>query len=172
MTNPVFGLCPCCENPNNSVFMQSIHSDSLFKMLLKRGQFKRNYLFCNKCIDWAKDEVRKRLPQNSQYSPISEKCASRNTPDPFMNDLMMGADSNVGQRLANPTDSPLHLGNPMSPVNYMPYHDERLTEPMLLSLNRTAHLIAPLPSPLNDVANPWEMNDDHKSDDNTDHINL
>lgn len=95
-------------------------------MLLKRGDFKRNYLFCNKCIDWAKTEVlrlRERVPQNPQYSPISQSSeagASRSTPDPFseamndpMNDPMMEAHNNysiVGQRLANPTDSPLHLG--------------------------------------------------------------
>lgn len=104
--------------------MQSIHSDGLFKMLLKRGEFKRNYLFCSKCIDWAKAEVfrlRERPPpqsSNPQYSPISEAeaGASRSTPDPFNevdpmidNDPMM---SNViAHRLANPTDSPIHLGN-------------------------------------------------------------
>lgn len=87
-------------------------------MLSKRGEFKRNYLFCSKCIDWAKVEIlksRDQMPQKPHYSPISEASANRSTPDPF-NEVMIGPvndgmlDDVVGQRLANQSESPLHLG--------------------------------------------------------------
>lgn len=99
-------------------------------MLLKRGEFKRNHLFCNKCIGWAKNEVlrlRERPPpppqSNPQYSPISDAEASRSTPDPFnealVNDVMFPDGSSIiANRLANPTDLPIHLGNRKSIVEH------------------------------------------------------
>lgn len=118
--NPVPGLCPSCEDPQSSVFMQSIHSDWLFKMLSKRGDFNRNVLFCTPCIEWAKSEILKlrepSRPQNPHYSPVSEAGASRRTPDPFAvaeshPDLMVHPDDIVGQRLAGYTESPVHLSH-------------------------------------------------------------
>lgn len=119
--NPVPGLCPSCEDPVNSVFMQSIHSEWLFRMLSKRGDFKRNFLFCTPCIEWAKSEVLKLReplrPQNPpNYSPVSEAGASRRTPDPFAvaeshHEPMVHADDTVGQRLAGYTESPVHLSH-------------------------------------------------------------
>lgn len=115
--NPVPGICPSCNNIQNSVFMQSIHSEFLFKMLSKNGDFKRNFLFCTPCIEWAKSEVFKiREPlrqQNILYSPISG--VSRRTPDPFAVEShqqpMIESDDIdiVGKRLAGYTESPLHL---------------------------------------------------------------
>lgn len=110
--------------------------------MLKRGNFKRNNLFCNNCIAWAKGEIRKSQqqgtssqqppqppqppPEEPQYSPISEPCNSRDTPDPFkdilldsMNDpMIVDADSTTVNRLTLP-NSPLHLGNHKYSIHYM-----------------------------------------------------
>lgn len=99
--------------------MQTIHSDFLFKMISQRGDFKRNYLFCNNCIDWARQEVMKLREQsrpNPRHSPISESGGNRSTPDPFaMTDshhqLIIQSDNIVAQRLAGQTESPVHLGH-------------------------------------------------------------
>lgn len=116
--------------------MQSIHLDMIFNMLSRRGQFKRNYLFCMPCINWAKSEILRYRAQEQapiptqpddpqhllvqsthNYSPISE-IENRSTPDPFLqaeqqtmtdtlNEQFMDADSYVAQRLADPNESPL-----------------------------------------------------------------
>lgn len=60
--NPVPGLCPCCLNPQNSTFLQSIHNHELFEMvqklanLLGNGPVARKNIFCYNCIAWAKAE--------------------------------------------------------------------------------------------------------------------
>lgn len=98
-------------------------------MLSKRGDFKRDWLFCTPCIDWAKSEVKKcqhkqkeqyeQLTSANQahYSPISEASANRSTPDPF-NEIMHGPLLNdpvsvfsdvIGKRLSGRSDSPFHL---------------------------------------------------------------
>lgn len=105
-TNDVLGLCPLCNNPQNSVFMQSIQSDSLFGMLMKRGNFKRDFLFCTPCIKSAKSEVLKvRGPIRLQIcpiSPVSKAGVSRQTQDSFAVDtfsqpMVQSDDFNVGQ---------------------------------------------------------------------------
>lgn len=134
--------------------MQSIHSDGLFKVLLRRGDFKRNYLFCNICIGWAKSEVLRlqerrssqNPPENPQYSPISEPGANRDTPDPFseamvdpINDpMMMETHSVIGKRLANPTDSPLHLGNRKYAVHAS--QSETIRSDICLQFSQQCHL--------------------------------
>lgn len=93
----------------------------------KRGEFKRDSLFCTPCIDWAKSEVKKyQLKQKEHYeqltsanqphySPISEASASRSTPDPF-NEIMHGPFLNdpalsdvIGKRLSGRSNSPFQL---------------------------------------------------------------
>lgn len=128
-SNPVPGLCPCCKNPKNSDFLQSIHSEELFKMVQKlaiyfrHGKLGRKYLFCDQCIGWAKGEVKKIHEQSQQhgalqpsdhsqphYSPVSDPEGSHSTPDPFNMQQYQTQESRIGARLANPNDSPIHLG--------------------------------------------------------------
>lgn len=101
-------------------------------MLEKHGEFGRKYLFCEKCIGWAKMELMKLREQSQptgtleqpissqqpgaaqqpspqqQYSPISETGGNRNTPVPFNMPHITTHDL-IGARLANPHDSPIHL---------------------------------------------------------------
>lgn len=156
-SNPVPGLCPCCKNPKNSDFLQSIHSEGLFKMVEKlaigrygRTKLGRRYLFCNQCINWGKSEVlrlreEERLHQagpshqsgplhqavsfqhggiiqhhgalqqsvvhaQPHYSPVSDPEGSHSTPEPFNMNQMYTQENLIGARLANPNDSPIHLG--------------------------------------------------------------
>lgn len=50
----------------------------------------------------------------------------------------------------------------MSPLNYVPYDDERSNESLF---TRAAHLMAPLPSPIREAVDAWAMNDGGDGDD-------
>lgn len=44
------------------------------------------------------------------YSPVSDPEGSRSTPEPFNMNQMYTQENLIGARLANPNDSPIHLG--------------------------------------------------------------
>lgn len=75
------GLCPCCNDWDNSTLTQSIHSTGIFNSICKRGNFKRDYLFCTKCIDWAKAEMSRARdrpvpPQDLEIPQIAQNPAA------------------------------------------------------------------------------------------------
>lgn len=65
-------MCPCCDDPTNSTFLQTIYSQGLFTIISERGDFHRKALFCSTCIAWTKSEAFARRTQREQpkaYNP-------------------------------------------------------------------------------------------------------